>query len=611
MSRKIPTAIPLTNSVMNHLSEIHGSYKEAYAHATRDMKPEKPASEARGKLETRTLVVNDLHIGPGYDPVMKKYDPSDDFTATQDRQFVALLVNEWMAAGMGNENLSHPTKVKVGKVLSQLKWADGKPINLEKLGAVVGSGAYALKLSINGDFVDFLQTTKSRPHLPFPDGVNKDGAPLNTPANSIVILNTIREGHPEVFRALAVHLALGHAVDIIPGNHDRHLYNAHVWSGEVEVPGKKLGGFTKLIEEELRSLGLDESEVKASLGRLERKPFAIYGDKWVDHGDMADNFNRVRRPLGELLDPSGLHDEMQMALGDYGVRNGFNKFEPLDPSLDAIDDRGMFWNHARKHPIKMFGLVKGFLRAAKADGYEQSAEADMAQRLADVRRLVDEHPFVMEQLNSFRPEGEKLTKAQVQEGLEEIEKVSAKPFFSNFRRGSLFVVRALQIAFNNLAGKNDARDKSEVNLDRGLAAQVHFGVNGIVEGHTHVAKYDSYVTSEEKGFVRMNTHTWMSKEGSWGRPEVTWGQDGRGVGVIETGVDKEGKPWVDMRLEKVVGEDGGLVRGDLYSDAEVGELSSKGLRERVKELFAEVHDEAEHLLERFSGHEDEQAPAKK
>ncbi|MBI4817134.1 MAG: hypothetical protein HY791_12805 [Deltaproteobacteria bacterium] len=594
MSRTIPTAIPLTNAVMHQLSDLHGGYQGAYAHATRDMLPEKPAPEAQGKLERRMIVVNDLHIGPGYDPILKKYDPADDFTATQDRQFVALLANEWLAAGLGNENLSHPTKAKVQKVLSKLTWANGKPIALDKLADVNGEGRYGLTLTINGDFVDFLQTTKSRPHMPFPDGVNKDGAPLNTPANSIVILHTIREGHPEVFRSLAVHLALGHSIDLIPGNHDRHLYNPHVWSGEIEVQGKKLGGFTKIIEAELRAIGLEESEVKLAVGRLERKTFAVYGDKWVDHGDMADNFNRVRRPYGELFEPSGLHQEMPMALGDYGVRNGFNKFEPLDPSLDAIDDRGMFFQHASRHPIKMLGLVKGFLRAAKADGYEKSAEVDMAARVSDLHRLVEEHPYVMEQLNALRPEGEKLSKDQVKAGLEEIERVSAKPFFSNFKKGTLFVLRALKIAYNNLTGKNDSRDKHEVNLDRGLAAQKHFGVNGIVEGHTHVAKYDSYITSEEKGFVRMNTHTWMSKEGSWGRPAVTWGQEGRGVGVIEKGTDKDGKVWVDMRLEKVVGDDGGLVRGDLYSEAEVGALSEKSLRAKVTDLMKKLMPTGEH-----------------
>ena len=587
MSRSIPSAIPLTNTVMNRLTERHGSHQEAWATATRDMLPFKPKSQAeQGKLEQRVVVVNDMHIGPGFDPVMEKYDASDDFTAVQERQFAAWMSNEWAAAGMGNENLTHPTKTRVMKTLQKLSWANGKPVELGKVADLQGEGKYQLTMNINGDFLDFLQTMKPRPHMPFPDGVNRDGAPLNTPANSIVVLNTIREGHPEVFKALAVHLLLGHKIDLVPGNHDRHFFNKHVWEGEIEVAGQKLGGFTKIMEQQLRELGANPAEVKDAMSRLERKAFAVYGDKWVDHGDMADKFNRVQRPLKELFEPSGLHEEMPMALGDYGVRGGFNQLEPLDPSLDAIDDRNKFLKHALRHPKQAWGLVKAFLRATEKEGYSESAAADKAGRISDMHRLVEEHPYVMEQLNALRPEGEKLCKDDVKAGLTEVENQSATPLFSNFRKGSLFIQRVLKLGWKLIAGKADLREKNEVNLDRGLASQKHFGMNGIVEGHTHHAKFDTFLTSEEKGFQRMNTHTWMSKEGKWGRPDVTWGEDGRGVGVIEIGRDKQGKQWSEMRLEKVVSEDGGLVRGDLYMEAEVGDRDPKKLTKKVDGIFA-------------------------
>lgn len=570
---------------MNHLSQLHGGYEKAWTSAARDMMPSKPKQADQGKLEQRVLVMNDMHIGPGFDPVIEKYSANDDFTAKQERQFAMTLAREWVAAGVGNENLTHPTKAKVAELFKGMKWASGKPIDTSKLADLAGEGKYQLTLCINGDFVDFLQTTEARPHMPFPDGVNSDGAPLNTPANGIVILNTIREGHPEVFRALAVHLLLGHSIDFVPGNHDRHMYNPHVWGGEIEVAGKTLGGFTKILEEELLGLGATPAEAEDALGRLDRKPFAVYADKFVDHGDMADKFNRIQRPYGELFDPTPMHEEMQMALGDYGVRGGFNQFEPLDPSLDAIDDTKLFFKHAIRHPIKMLGLVRGFLKAAEKEGYTKSAKADEAQRIADMTALVDTHPYIMEQLNSLRPEGEKLSKDEVKAGLTEIEKESAQPLFSNFSRGSNLLMRVLKLGWKLIAGKADFRDKHEVNLDRGLAAQRNFGVNGIVEGHTHVAKFDTFLTDDHKGFQQMNTHTWMSKEGSWGRPDVTWGEDGRGVGVIEKGTTKTGEKWAEMRLEKVVNEDGGLVRGDLYADPEIDKQSFRQLKPKVEEIF--------------------------
>ncbi len=586
MSRSIPRAIPLTNTVMNRLSERHGSHEAAWATATRGMMPFKPKKQAdQGTLEHRVVVINDLHIGPGFDPVMEKYDASDDFTAAQERQFAAWMANEWAAAGMGNENLTHPTKTRVAKTLSSLKWANGSPVNLGQVHDLQGEGKYALTLNINGDFLDFLQTMNPRPNMPFPDGVNKDGAPLNTPANSIVVLNTIREGHPEVFKALAVHLLLGHNIDLVPGNHDRHFWNEHVWEGEIEVAGQKLGGFTKIMAEELREFGANPAEVKEALGRLERKAFAVYADKWVDHGDMADRFNRVQRPLKELFEPSGMHEEMQMALGDYGVRGGFNQLEPLDPSLDAIDSTPKFLKHALRHPKLALGLVKAFLRGTAQAGYTTSMEAEKQDRITDMHKLVEQHPYIMEQLNALRPEGEKLTKEEVKTGLGAVENQSATPLFSNFRKGTNTFLRLLKLGRKLIRGKADKRDKHEINLDRGLAAQKHLGINGIVEGHTHHAKFDTYLTTEEKGFQRMNTHTWMSKEGSWGRPDVTWGEDGRGVGVIEVGTNKDGERWTEMRLEKVVSEDGGLVRGDLYADAEVDDKDPKRLSTKTDEIF--------------------------
>jgi hypothetical protein len=360
---------------------------------------------------------------------------------------------------------------------------------------------------------------------------------------------------------------LGHELDFVPGNHDRQLYNEHVWGGEVEVAGKTLGGFTQVIAEELRCLGASEQEVKDSLARLHLRPFAMYGNHWVEHGDMGDAVNRVQRPYKELLDPTPLHEEMSMALGDYGVRGGFNNLEQQDPTLDAIDNTMRFFRKAFKHPMAALGLIAAFLRGSKQEGYVTSKEADLAQRVSDVRDLVTRFPAITEQLNSLRPAGDQLTNAQVIDGLQALEKKAAVPFFSQFKRGTRFLRRLFSLAMQKLTGKSDTRSREQIYLDRLLATQKQFGAQALVQGHTHHAQDDVFLTDEEKVVRMVNTHTWMDKDGDWGRPEVTWGEDGRGVGVIEVGKDATGQPWSSLALRKVVDESGTLVWGDILDDA--------------------------------------------
>ncbi|MFO0722537.1 MAG: metallophosphoesterase [Myxococcota bacterium] len=582
------STIKLTNSVANELAALHGSHEKALAYRNRAVLPGKPAAGAP-TIQGRVLVINDLHIGAGRDPETLKYVAGDDFTATQGAQLIAYMANEWAASATGNDASLHPVKAKVAKTLAQLKWGDGSTVDLSKIADLMPSPKYPLTLCINGDFVDFLQTTVQRPGMPYPDGFNKEGAPKNTPANSIVALNVIRQGHPEVFRMLAVHLRLGHKIDFIPGNHDRHIWNPYVWSGSIQVEGKKLGGFVEIMKEELRSMGASDAEVKDSLSRLERKMFATYGaqgDIWVDHGDMGDRHNRVNRPYGEFLAPSGLHEEMSMALGDYGVRGGFNQFEPLDPNLDAIDDRHQFFQHVFKHPLKASGLIKAFLKGAEQEGYEKSTEADAAQRLADVRAMVESSPYIMEQLNAGRSGAEKFSKEDVIAGLENVEKASARPFFSNFKRGTLLVTRLASIAKKIITHDADLRPQEAVYVDRLEAAHKSFGTNAVVHGHTHQARDESYLSQDEKHLRYVNTHTWMSKDGDWGRPTVTWGADGRGVGVIEFGVDESGKPWQKLALEKVIDDNGSLVAGDLLEDPET---NIKGSKAAARDIYYANH----------------------
>lgn len=576
--------VRLSNDVAVHLAKLHGGNDAATKFRMRAMMAPKPL-DGSGVVQRRVVIINDLHIGAGRDPDTNKYHPGDDFTNDQSRQLIAYLVHEWKAATTGNATALHPTRAQVASVLDGLKWDSGEPVDPCRLAAVCqAQKTYGLTLSINGDFVDFLQTTASRAAFPYPDGYERDGVtPKNTPANSIVQLNMIRAGHPEMFRALAVHLRLGHDLELLMGNHDRHFWNDHVWSGEVTSGGRTFGGFTRVIAEELRAIGASDKEISACLGRLTRKAFSAYGDKWIEHGDMGDRFNRVRRPYGELFAPSGLHQEMSMALGDYGVRGGFNSIEVIDPTLDALGNSKNAALHAIRHPIHAAKLFMSFVRGYAKDGYDVSKEADLEQRISDVRALVERFPYLTESLNAMRPEGEKLTKEQVADGMAELERKSSTPLFSNFAKGSGLASRLFTMVAGMITGTVDRRKKNDVYLDRLEVLNEKLGVNEMVHGHTHTAQDDQFITKDEK-FVRyVNTHTWMTKVGGWGRPSVTWGENGRGVGVIEVGVDRNGKPWSDLALRKVIDERGSLVEGDLLEDEE-GVKKDKTLAGRLKAM---------------------------
>lgn len=561
--------IRLSNAVASELAKLHGSHTSAARFRARTLAPERPASGA-GVVQERVLIVNDLHIGAGRDPDTFKYHPGDDFTDTQTRQFLAFLVNEWRGAATGDPALGHPTRQHIVRGMSDLTWADKSPVDVCGLGKICyEQPAYPLTLCINGDFVDFLQTTVERPAFPYPDGMTPDGrAPKNTPANAIMQLNMIRAGHAEIFRALAVHIRLGHKLDIIPGNHDRHFWNKHVWEGRIEVEGKTFPGFLGLLERELVAAGADKAEVSACLARVQRKPFSVYADKWVEHGDMGDRANRVQRPLGELFDPSPLHQEMSMAVGDYGVRGSFNAIEVLDPTLDAIQMTGNVVKMSFKHPLMAVKLLLGFLRGFTQEGHTVSRQADQAQREADVKRLVDEHPLIVEQLNALRPPEERLSSEQVKAGLVELERVASTPVFSNFKKGTGLFTRLFHMAKETLRGRFDHREKDTVYLDQIAARHRAFGINASVHGHTHTARDDLFLCEDEKLLRYVNTHTWMSKVGDWGRPSVTWGGEGRGVGVIEIGVDAQGRSWSELALRKVIDEQGHVVEGDLLEDRE-------------------------------------------
>lgn len=548
---KIDGAVRLLPSVCDKLAELHGTSRKARDAIAKSDMPSMPA-DGVDCVEQQILVINDLHMGAGRHPVSGKFDPGDDFTVIHENQMIGMLER----ARKGAE-------------------ADGRDV----------------KLVLNGDVVDFLQTTAETDALKYPDGFDSMGAPKNTPANAMVMLNIIRDGHPNVFKAWAQHLLEGHSIDFIPGNHDLHLLNKHVWGGLFVQGSFPIEGFQGLIRQEMEKIESNKALRDESLQRLRLLPWATYGGKvFVDHGHAADPFNVTKERLKEYLRPSGLHEEMEMTYGDFGVKGGFNALERFVPCLDnMVTGSGKFWRKAfGNHPILTSRLVQSFATATVKEGYDSavtSKKLQMQQRLDDVAAAVEKEPALLDMLNACRTKGDQLTKAAAVRGLQDIEKVSATPLYANFSKAMGFLERLRRFVTGQV--KTQSCDTGSVR--RLMAAKKGLGITTGVFGHTHKARDEKYLGPDGEVIRYVNTHTMQGRHGSsWGRAAETWGPEDGGVGQILIGRDGRGNFWTDVNLKRVVDGTGGLEEGDLVADAETSYMRGQAQKE-AERIFEKNH----------------------
>src|SRR5947209_4114780 len=141
-------AVPFSNQLAIELSRLHGSPEKARAYWTRDAMPGRPEG---APIQQRVLVMNDLHLGAGRDPVSGRYFPGDDFTGKQERQFIAHLSAEWRAANRGEPASVHPTRQVLAKNAVDMKWPNGQAPDMAKLAGITAQAPYGLTLCINGD----------------------------------------------------------------------------------------------------------------------------------------------------------------------------------------------------------------------------------------------------------------------------------------------------------------------------------------------------------------------------------------------------------------------------------------------------------------------------
>ena len=153
-------ATQLTNTVSKELADLHGSAKGAEKFRKRQHMPEKP-KDGSAVVQERTLIMNDMHIGIGRDPVSGNVYPGEDFTAEQERKLTGYMSAEWLGAAKGNEAMTDTEKRRLKTALKNLTWESGESIDSASIADLNSSGSkYKLNWVLNGDVFDFLQTFK-------------------------------------------------------------------------------------------------------------------------------------------------------------------------------------------------------------------------------------------------------------------------------------------------------------------------------------------------------------------------------------------------------------------------------------------------------------------
>ena len=232
--------------------------------------------------EYRYLVLSDLHMTAGKDPILGTWSPTEDFFWDED--FATFLAH-------------------YGK--------DGRTT-----------------LVINGDMFDFLQVlnvpTPAQAHdygIPESDISRRYGLRCSEVA-SVFQIDAIINGHQPAFRALARFLARGNHVKIIKGNHDVQL----CWTTTQDRIYHRL--------EEVCPRG----RKRLIRGNLEFLPWVFYVPDllYVEHGNQyeaATSFTNFLYPVLPF-DSTGTGRHIELDLGSFLIRYFSNRMEVLNPLAD-------------------------------------------------------------------------------------------------------------------------------------------------------------------------------------------------------------------------------------------------------------------------------------
>ena len=229
------------------------------------------------------MVVSDLHLGRGFDPVAKRYHRLEAFFYDED--FRAFC--EWICADAA---------------------ARGAP----------------LTLVLNGDIFDLIRI---EPDVPPGGELETRFGPLPTPPVAARMMGDVLAGHPVFVGGIADVLAAGQEVVFIPGNHDIELQ----WPQVQEQVRRALAA------------ALEARGARGGLERLRFEPWFLHepGRFWIEHGCQYDPENAFRFPLRTRLAGSAIVAdvaERDMPLGNFFQRylyNAFGSISFLVPSSRA------------------------------------------------------------------------------------------------------------------------------------------------------------------------------------------------------------------------------------------------------------------------------------
>ena len=325
------------------------------------------------------LIVSDLHLSEGCDPLTRKLSPKEDFFF--DGEFWRFL-------------------------RCYRKPRDAKPWHL----------------LINGDFMDFLQVTK------LPDNLAGYRYDRQRPdyglgcgdRETVSKLEVVFEGHRDFFLALADFIVRGNRVTLIRGNHDveffypavqeefRRLLRTHYNNWRNKLP--------ELQEMEAGDVvpnpaNLDKPDAIAFCDWFYYEPRQL----WVEHGHQYDANNSFRYLLAPTL-PDGPAKQalIELPLGSAFVRYLFNLIETVHPFADNIKPISRFvrWfltkeplvavsflcGHAGRH---FLGRLWRLSQPVDADAHKQRQQEHEAGRL-QLAQAAAIPPALLQQLDAQR-----------------------------------------------------------------------------------------------------------------------------------------------------------------------------------------------------------------
>jgi len=271
------------------------------------------------------LIVSDLHLSEGRDPLSRKLSPKEDFLF--DGEFWRFL-------------------------RYYRKPRDAKPWHL----------------IINGDFMDFLQVTKRPENLASYryDPRHPDYGLGCGDRESVFKLSIIFAGHRDFFLALADFIARGNRLTVIRGNHDVEFFYPAVQEEFRRLLRTYYNRWRDKLPELQEMAAGDVAPNPANLDRPDAIAFHDWfyyepGRLWVEHGHQYDPNNSFRYLLAPTL-PGGPAEEalIELPLGSAFVRYLFNLIETVHPFADNIKPISCFlrW-FLTNEPLVAFSFLCG------------------------------------------------------------------------------------------------------------------------------------------------------------------------------------------------------------------------------------------------------------